>query len=30
VGEWRIFYALDRAEQLVDIHAIIHRSSLPL
>ncbi len=30
VGEWRIFYALDRADQLVDIHAIIRRSSLSL
>jgi len=30
VGEWRIFYALDRAEQLVHIHAIVHRSLLPL
>jgi mRNA interferase RelE/StbE len=28
VGEWRIFYAIDRAEQLVDIHAIIPRSGL--
>jgi len=30
VGEWRIFYALDRVDQLVDIHAIMHRSSLSL
>lgn len=28
VGKWRIFYAIDRAEQLVDIHAIIPRSGL--
>ena len=28
VGDWRIFYAIDRAEQLVDIHAIIPRSRL--
>ncbi len=28
VGEWRIFYAIDRTEQLVDIHAIIPRSRL--
>ena len=28
VGEWRIFYAIDRADQLVDIHAIIPRSGL--
>lgn len=30
VDEWRIFYALDRADQLVDIHAIIRQSSLSL
>ena len=30
VGEWRIFYTLDRVDQLVHIHAILHRSSLPL
>ncbi|MDF0644353.1 MAG: hypothetical protein P0111_09990 [Nitrospira sp.] len=30
VGEWRIFYALDRAGQLVDIHAIVRRSSMLL
>jgi mRNA interferase RelE/StbE len=30
VGEWRIFYALDRDEQLVSIHAVISRSSLRL
>lgn len=28
VGEWRIFYAIDHAEQRVDIHAIIPRSRL--
>ena len=28
VGDWRIFYAIDRTEQLVDIHAIIPRSGL--
>jgi mRNA interferase RelE/StbE len=28
VGEWRIFYAIDRSEQLVDIHAIVHRNAL--
>lgn len=28
VGEWRIFYAIDRTEQRVDIHAIIPRSRL--
>jgi mRNA interferase RelE/StbE len=28
VGDWRIFYAIDRTEQLVDIHAIVPRSGL--
>jgi mRNA interferase RelE/StbE len=28
VGEWRIFYAIDRSEQLVDIHAIVHQKGL--
>ncbi|MBH0200889.1 MAG: type II toxin-antitoxin system RelE/ParE family toxin [Nitrospira sp.] len=28
VGEWRIFYAIDRTEQLVDIHAILHQRAL--
>lgn len=28
VGEWRIFYAIDRTEQLVDIHAILPQSAL--
>ncbi len=28
VGEWRLFYAIDRAEQLLDIHAIVHRNRL--
>jgi len=28
VGEWRIFYAIDRTEQLVDIHAILHEKGL--
>jgi mRNA interferase RelE/StbE len=28
VGEWRIFYTLDRAEQFVNIHAIVRQSSL--
>ena len=28
VGDWRIFYAIDRREQLVDIHAIIPQSGL--
>ena len=25
VGDWRIFYSIDRSEQLVDIHYIQHR-----
>jgi mRNA interferase RelE/StbE len=28
VGEWRIFYALDRSEQFVHIHAVVHQSAL--
>jgi mRNA interferase RelE/StbE len=28
VGDWRIFYAIDRAEGLVDIHAVIQQKSL--
>lgn len=28
VGEWRIFYSIDRAEQMVDIHHILHRTAL--
>lgn len=28
VGDWRIFYAIDRAKQLVDIHAILPRNAL--
>jgi mRNA interferase RelE/StbE len=28
VGDWRIFYAIDRAEQLVDIHAILPQRAL--
>ena len=27
VGDWRIFYSIDRAEQLVDIHHIQHRQA---
>ena len=27
VGDWRIFYSIDRAEHLVDIHYIQHRPS---
>jgi mRNA interferase RelE/StbE len=28
VGEWRIFYAINRTEQVVDIHAIVPQSAL--
>lgn len=28
VADWRIFYAIDRPEALVDIHAVVHRSAL--
>ncbi|HEU4503660.1 MAG TPA: type II toxin-antitoxin system RelE/ParE family toxin [Nitrospira sp.] len=28
VADWRIFYAIDRSERLVDIHAVIHRNAL--
>jgi mRNA interferase RelE/StbE len=30
VAEWRIFYAIDRQERLVDIHAVVHRTRLRL
>lgn len=28
VGDWRIFYSIDRTEQIVDIHRILHRTAL--
>ena len=28
VGDWRIFYSIDRADALVDIHAIVPRTAL--
>ncbi|HSN04673.1 MAG TPA: type II toxin-antitoxin system RelE/ParE family toxin [Nitrospira sp.] len=28
VGDWRIFYSIDREESLLEIHAIIRRSAL--
>lgn len=28
VGDWRIVYAIDRDDQLVDIHAIVNRRTL--
>lgn len=27
-GDWRIFYSVDRAEQVLDIHYIAHRNDL--
>lgn len=28
VGEWRIFYSIDRAEQILDIHCITHEREM--
>jgi len=28
VGEWRIFYSIDREEHLVDVHLIVHQKEL--
>ena len=28
VAEWRIFYAIDRSNEVVDIHAVIHKNAL--
>jgi len=28
VGDWRIFYSIDREDQLVHVHGIIHRKDL--
>ena len=28
VGDWRIFYSIDREDQLVQVHGIIHRKDL--
>lgn len=28
VADWRIFYEIDRSEDLVDVHAIIHKDTL--
>ena len=28
VGDWRIFYAIDRNEQFIDIYAIVHKRDL--
>ena len=28
VGDWRIFYSIDRTEHVVDIHHVVHRTTL--
>lgn len=28
VGEWRVFYSIDRTDQMVEIHGIVHRATL--
>jgi mRNA interferase RelE/StbE len=28
VGDWRIFYTVDRTDQILDVHGIIHRNAL--
>jgi mRNA interferase RelE/StbE len=28
VAEWRIFYAIDQEERMVEIHAVVHRKAL--
>ena len=28
VADWRIFYAIDREEQVVNVHAVIHKRVL--
>jgi mRNA interferase RelE/StbE len=28
VGDWRIFYSIDRTDHLVTVHGIIHRKNL--
>ena len=28
VADWRIFYAIDRNERLVDVHAVLHKNAL--
>jgi mRNA interferase RelE/StbE len=28
VGEWRLFYSIDRTEQIVDIHCIVHERDM--
>jgi mRNA interferase RelE/StbE len=28
VGDWRIFYSVDQADQILDVHAIVHKHGL--
>lgn len=28
VGDWRIFYSIDRADQVIEVHGVIHRNQL--
>jgi len=28
VGDWRIFYTVDRTDNILDVHGIIHRKAL--
>ena len=28
VGDWRIFYSIDRNNQILDVHGILHRKDL--
>jgi mRNA interferase RelE/StbE len=28
VGDWRIFYSVDRTDNILDVHGIIHRNAL--
>lgn len=28
VGDWRIFYSIDRNDQILNVHGIIHRNEL--
>lgn len=29
VADWRIFYVIDRDEQVLDVHAIVHKHAIP-
>ncbi|MGH7147946.1 MAG: type II toxin-antitoxin system RelE family toxin [Nitrospiraceae bacterium] len=28
VGDWRIFYTIDRTDNILDVHGIVHRKAL--